>query len=218
MRTVTAIALTLLVACDGAAGDPSVDTAVVDTTADVAPAPDTATIDADVAGDYKPGGAPLGESTYSFTLELSDGPTYTLDRDLTEEPGAFAFGSTHIAPAVSLAMQDQLFDPFLFLTLNFGFVVGTPEHPTTIHGPGSYVLGGVLPRVVAELPPRKYSSEQAGSVGTMEITDFSVEAGGLFAGSVSATMVDETDPTRYAKLNGTFHFVLPERDGGAFGR
>lgn len=218
MRAVAWVAALALAACDGGGdgGAGAVDTAdaaVADTgAADVASA-----TDADAGEDYQPGAAPLGDSGYSFTLELSEGPTYTLERDLTKEPGAFAFGSTHIAPAVSLAIQDQLLDPFLFLTLNFGFVVGSPEHPVTVDGPGTYTLGGDLPLVAVELPPQKFTSKAAtGIKNTIEITDFSVEAGGLFAGTLSATLVDETNPQRYAILNGSFHFVLPPRDGGAF--
>lgn len=208
--------LAMLVACDDGQTSAAVGADAQDVTVDAAqPTPD-ATDAVDAGEDYVPRGAPLGDSGYAFTLELSDGQTYALERDLTEEPGSFSFGSTRIAPAVSLAVQDHTFDPFLYMTLNFGFVVGSPDHPATIHGPGTYVLGGVLPRVVVELPPRTYSSEQSGAVGTLEITDFSAEAGGLFAGSISATLVDETDPQRYATLNGTFHFVLPQPDGGTF--
>lgn len=203
-----------LFACDASPTDSPVaaaaDTSPDTHTPDVAP-PDAT--DAAAGEDYHPGAAPLGDSGYSFTLELSTGGTFTLERDLTEEPGAFAFGSTHIAPAVSLAVQDQILDPFLFLTLNFGFVVGSAEHAVTINAPGSYFLGGALPKVVVELPPQKFASDQPGAVGTLEITDFSVDPGGLFAGTLSATLVDETAPERYATLNGSFHFVLPPRGG-----
>ena len=213
---VVVASLVWVCACDGGGTAPeSADTGDVAATPDVAAPKDMAsTPDVPPPEDYHPGGAPLGEAGYTLEIKLSDGTTYNLDRDLSETPGAFSFGSTHIAPAVSFTVQDQILDPFMFVTLNFGFLVGSLEHETTIAGPGEYVLGGIVPAVKVELPPSSYQSDVTGSVGTLTITDYTNEPGGLFAGTVSATLVNKNKPEKYAVVNGAFSFVLPPKESG----
>ncbi|MCA9635275.1 MAG: hypothetical protein KC420_04505, partial [Myxococcales bacterium] len=93
-------------------------------------AADTAGGDADASWE--------GKSAYHFEIVRSDNPEpIVIDRDLTgREKTYMAFGSTHIAPAVSFAVTDDLIAPVtITITFNFGIVVPSSDFPIDTTGP-----------------------------------------------------------------------------------
>jgi len=180
--------------------------------------------------------APTGESYYSLTLDLEEGPgiicgddgkvdclggksccRYQFDRDLTGLDTKFAFGSTHIAPAISLAMTDTMYKPkTAFVILNFGIIIGTADKPASTNSSGLYEFSGFEPEVRVEIFNKKYSSVQEGAQGQFDITDWTAEEGGLWAGTVEGSIVQDTDKETklQACVKGEFHFILPEPQGG----
>ena len=79
-----------------------------------------------------------GKSVYALDLVV-DGNEVKVDRDLTGLGQYFAFGSTHIAPAVSFGMTDSIqFPRTMTNTLNFGIVVPSEEHPIQTPSTGTY--------------------------------------------------------------------------------
>jgi hypothetical protein len=172
-----------------------------------------------------------GDTFYSITVLLEPGVAITCDdkalvdcfeglkccrfqfnRDLTGLETKFAFGSTHIAPAISLAMTDTMYKPVLaFIILNFGIIIGTADKPAATDSSGDYKFTGFEPEIRVEMFNRKYTSKTEGSQGQFKIANWSAEEGGLFAGSFDGTIVQETDkPDKLrAQVKGTFHFILP---------
>ena len=79
-----------------------------------------------------------GRSVYRMTVTVDD-EVLTLDRDLTGKAQYFAFGSTHIAPAVSLAVTDSVtFPRTMTVNINFGIVVGSDTFPVQTTGAGAW--------------------------------------------------------------------------------
>jgi len=191
----------------------------------------------DATGEGTPGddAAAAGESWYNLALRLEQGPGITcnaskqvgclsgktccelvFDRDLTGLTTKFSFGSTHIAPAIAFAMSDTMASPFAVVTLNFGILVGTADKPPSTPTSGEYPFTGFEPEVEITIYNKNYTSKSEGSEGTFNITDWSVTQGGLFAGTFAGSIVQETDKVEKlgAEVEGEFHFILPEPQGG----
>ncbi len=184
------------------------------------------------AGD---GSAPAG-SWYKLTVELEKGPgvncqadpeatcfdgaeccTLVFDRNITDMPTKFSFGSTHIAPAVSFAMTDTLYVPtFSVITLNFGIIIGTSDKPPATDTSGKYPFSGFEPEITVTIYDKVLSSKEEGSEGEFNVTDWAAEQGGTWAGTLSGTIVQKTTQAQKvrARVDGSYHFILPEPQGG----
>jgi hypothetical protein len=149
-----------------------------------------------------------------------DGKTccaYHFERDLTGLDTKFAFGSTHIAPAVSLAMTDTMYMPtFTVITLNFGIIIGTSDKPPATSTSGEYPFTGFEPEITVTIHNKKYSSKVEGSEGTFDITSWTAEEGGNWTGTLEGTIVQETEQpvVLRAEVAGAFDFILPAPAGG----
>lgn len=160
-----------------------------------------------------------GRSVYTIEIVDQEGNTYDLDRDLTgSEAQRFAFGSTHIAPAVSLAMGDNVSAPATInVDLNFGIVVAGGEYPDVhVDGPDTYAFDDAPPNVRVALKGLEYDSREPGATGAIEVTDWGVNPGDVVAGSFSGTLVQDREggTPRTMTVSGTFHFTLPARQNG----
>jgi len=218
----------LLAACGGGGGGggPGEDT----------PAPPADTLDLGPADAGGEDATITGDTWYTLTVDLEMGPgvacdaalqvtclgdatccRYTLERDLTGLAGRFAFGSTHIAPAVSLAMEDHVFNPFMgIVTLNFGILIGTPDKPPACPTAGTYPFGGFEPEVKVFLQNKAFGSKIEGAAGEVIVETWAADTGGVFAGSFQGTLVQDTtkEDRLRAAVAGEYHFVLPEKAGG----
>lgn len=226
-RWLIGISLVLFVACGDDSGDGGVDT--------VAPPVDT------LAEDLEPEGESRGEDTvitgetwYTITLDLETGPgvacdpsvdcldgatccRFVLERDLSGLAGRFAFGSTHIAPAVALAMEDHVYTPFFgIITLNFGIIIGTPDLPPACAGAGTYPFSGFEPELKVFIQNKDFGSKIPGSEGEIVVDAWGAETGQEFAGTFAGTMLQDTTKDDKLRLlvSGEYHFVLPEKAAG----
>ncbi|MFO0751659.1 MAG: hypothetical protein U1F43_39230, partial [Myxococcota bacterium] len=105
-----------------------------------------------------------GKSAYHVSI-TDDVQTYDLGlRDLTDLPQYFAFGSSHIAPAVSFAMTDSVtFPRTINFTLDFGIVVPSDDHPIATDGRGTYDFSAVAPSAIVFLKGLQYRSTNPGA-------------------------------------------------------
>ena len=228
-RWLIGVSLVLLVACggnDGGGGGVDTVTPPVDTViGDVEPA--------EVSGEDT---AITGETWYTITLDLETGPgvacdpseqvdcldgatccRFVLERDLSALAGKFAFGSTHIAPAVALAMEDHVYTPFFgIITLNFGIIIGTPELPPACAGAGTYNFSGFEPELKVFVQNKDFGSKIPGSEGEIVVDAWGAETGQEFAGTFEGTMIQDTTKDDKLRLvvSGEYHFVLPEKAAG----
>jgi hypothetical protein len=231
-RILFAMVLVGLAACSGD-GDKDVTEPDLVTVADVAPAAEVGPVDVGWQQD-KPG-LP-GPSSYVLILDVEMGPGvtcledvqvvcfesatcchYVFERDLTGLGTKFAFGSTHIAPAIALAMNDTMPMPtFTVLTFNFGIIIGTSDKPPATSSSGVYPFSGFEPEITVTIHNKKYSSKVEGSEGTFDITDWTAEEGGTWAGSLNGTIIQETEKADKlrAQVEGQFEFILPAPAGG----
>jgi hypothetical protein len=190
-----------------------------------------------VTGEAQGGdGTQPGGSFYKLTVELEKGPgvncqadpeatcfdgaeccRLVFDRDITDMPTKFSFGSTHIAPAVSFAMTDTLYVPtFAVITFNFGIIIGTSDKPPATDSSGKYPFSGFEPEITVTIYDKVFSSKEEGSEGEFDVTDWAAEQGGIWAGTLSGTVVQKTtlpDKLR-ARVDASYHFILPEPQGG----
>jgi len=159
-----------------------------------------------------------GRSLYTFTLTLEDGTVIVLDRELTgREAQHYAFGSTHIAPAVSLAVGDNVTVPrTIQLELNFGVVVPSNEHPIATDGPGEYAFSATPPELSVNVSGLPYRSRVEGASGAITVDAWSSAPGGVVSGSLSGRLIQDTpaEIKRHLDVEGTFYLTLPERQGG----
>lgn len=152
-----------------------------------------------------------GRSVYRMTLTQGE-DVIALDRDLTGEGQYFAFGSTHIAPAVSFAVTDSVtFPRTMTINLNFGIVVASDAHPIQTGAAGTYAFGELPPAIDVFYRGLQYRSSLGGASGSVIVTDWSVEAGGTFAGTFAGTLMAEGPSGQTLDVEGDFHFTLPER-------
>lgn len=159
---------------------------------------------------------------YQITLVFPSGVQQVYTRNLDEAPGAFAFGSTHIGTAVSLAINDVLYDPFASIAFNFGFVVGSNDYPVTITDTGKWAWGNgstnAPPGLKIETKdagiPRKFVSWLEGAEGSYTMTKWGTNSGDRVAGTITGTLVNDGPDPVTAYLEGEFQFFLPEKAGG----
>jgi hypothetical protein len=155
-----------------------------------------------------------GRSVYRLETEFNGAPL-VLDRDLTGKDQYFAFGSTHIAPAVSFAMTDSVTSPrTMTVTLNFGIVIPSADHPIQTEGAGTIPFDDTPPSVDVFVGGLQYRSSLPGASGEIIVTDWSTETGGTVAGSFSGTLVAEGPTGKTLPVSGTFHFTLPAANAG----
>jgi len=155
-----------------------------------------------------------GKSVYHLELTVNDQPI-VLDRDLTDQPQYFAFGSTHIAPAVSFGMTDSIqFPRTMTVGINFGIVVPSGDHPTQTEGVGNHPFSAEPPSIDVFVAGLQYRSTLAGASGAIDVTQWGVETGDAVAGTFSGTLMSEGATGRTLAVTGSFHFTLPSKNDG----
>ena len=186
--------------------------------ADTLPDPDAPKTVADTQG------TPIdtAQSYYRLELAVTGGLAQVYQRQLDDKPSALAFGSAHIAPAVSLAIEDDFPNPFAVVTINFGFVVGSNDHPVTIDDVGSPSFGtgapnappGVKIQMTDQGVPRTFVSWETGASGRFVVTSWGIQLGDVVEGTIEGTLVDEQSVAKgepvTATLSGTFRLIMPE--------
>jgi len=202
----------------------------------VMPRADTVSDDAAPGDAADEDAAEAGETRYAITIDLEIGPgvacdpseqvdcldgavccRYFLDRDLTGLSGRFSFGSTHIAPAVSLAMEDHVYNPFFgIITLNFGIIIGTSELPPACPGAGTYPFSGFEPEVEVFIQNKDFGSKVPGAEGEIVVETWGAETGEEFSGAFAGTLVQDTtkDDKLRCVVSGEYSFILPEKAAG----
>lgn len=151
-----------------------------------------------------------GRSAYSLLIEV-DGEVFDIGlRDLTDALGHFAYGSSHIAPAVSFAMTDSLTTPrTISFTMDLGIIVASDQRPVATEGTGTHQLSTENPSLTLFIKGVTYRSTNAGARGEIVIDDWSTVTGGVIAGSYDALLIGDGDPSLSTAISGMFHFVLP---------
>jgi hypothetical protein len=162
-----------------------------------------------------------GKSIYTVELVTKEGQKYAItDRDLSGSPTAYSFGSTHIAPAVSLAVNDTVTYPaYLTVTFNFGIVAPSKEYPADCIKPGEYAFGvDNPPEVQVSVQGLQYSSRIPGAAGTIEVELWTATSGepmrGSFKGTALQVETPEGQTPRPLEIEGEFYFTLPEKNQG----
>jgi len=174
-----------------------------------------ATSDA-TTGDTASETANANRSYYRIVIDTEFEEPITVERDITDKLTNFSFGSTHIAPAQSLAVSEDLtFPATLNITFNFGIVLGSQDYPVQCDEAGSYTFGDAPPEIDITKGIR-YVSSVPGSNGSIEITSWTRTEGEVFAGTFSGRIRQLTDNVekRYADIEGEFHFILPAPSSG----
>ena len=178
-------------------------------------APAAATDAADASGDALD---LTGRSVYHLELAPKDLAPMVLDRDLSDAPAQhFAFGSTHIGPAVALTVADQVSVPrTISVILNFGIVVPSAAFPVHTAGPGTYPFGGTPPELELTVSGLEYRSGLPGSDGAFVIDAWSVTPGDAVRGRFSGRVLQDTTlaDKRWVDVSGWFHFTLPPLENG----
>lgn len=155
-----------------------------------------------------------GRSLYRLETEVNGTPI-TLERELTGSSQYFAFGSTHIAPAVSFAMTDSVtFPRTMTVNLNFGIVIGSDTLSVHTAEAKVYPFSASPPEVKVFVAGLQYSSKEAGASGQLDVTQWSTETGEPVAGTFSGTLVAEGNASRTLPVSGSFYFTLPEKNAG----
>jgi hypothetical protein len=159
---------------------------------------------------------PPGNSFYKFTVTLPHGDELIFERDLTGDDTIFSFGSTHIAPAISFAMTDTIYNPtFAIITFNFGIVQGSSTYPVQCPGAGNYEFTSGPPEITFFIDNNTYTSTQSLKTGSITVDQWSKVEGGIFSGSVTGKIFEDTtaDIKEELLVEGTFSFTLPEPAG-----
>lgn len=202
-RLVTALASLLLAAC----GDPATGSGPADGTG----------ADSDVVGDGADEGDIddfAGKSIYELHFTVNGTPI-DVTRDLTGLDQYFAFGSTHIAPAVSFGMTDSIqFPRTMTIGINFGIVVPSADHAIQTEGAGTHPFSAEPPSVELFVSGLQYRSTLDGASGAIVVTDWGVDEGELVAGTFEGTLVAEGTTGRTVDVTGRFHFILPAKNAG----
>lgn len=197
MRTILSSLIPVIVLGAACSDDPK---ATTDVTGDVADTSDVVDI--------------TGKSVYHMEFTIDDQPI-VIDRDLTGLDQYFAFGSTHIAPAVSFGMTDSLqFPRTMTISINFGIVVPSTDHAIQTEGTGTHPFSAEPPNVDVFVKGLQYRSTLAGASGAIEITDWGVEEGELVAGTYQGKLIAEGSTGRTIDVSGSFHFALPSKNAG----
>lgn len=152
-----------------------------------------------------------GRSVYRMTITNGD-EVLELDRELTDQSQYFAFGSTHIGPAVSFAMTDSVtFPRTMTINLNFGIVVGSDQYPIQTTGTGTFAFSETPPDINVFVRGLQYRSRLEGASGAIIVDRWSLETGEPVAGTFSGTLVAEGGSGATIDVDGLFHFTLPAR-------
>lgn len=159
-----------------------------------------------------------GKSVYHLEFTL-DGEPFVIDRDLDANPDGpaqyFAYGSTHIAPAVSFGMTDSIqFPRTMTIGINFGIIVPSADHPIQTEGTGVHPFTDKPPSIDLFIKGLQYRSTLEGASGTVEITEWGVEEGDTVAGTFEGTVIAEGPTGRTIQVSGSFHFTLPAKNEG----
>lgn len=182
--------------------------------ADAAPATDADASGGEVATDAADGtGHPADHSWYTMRITTAAGTVYDLDEDITELTDVYSFGSTHIAPAVSFAMEQHFVMPnYMVVTLNFGIVVGSIDKPLQCGAAGEYPFGGLPPEVKVSVEGLPFESSVAGSAGAVTVETWTTFPGELFSGTFAGRIYQVTTKTDklWLDVEGRFHFLVPE--------
>jgi len=178
------------------------------------PAKSTGDVDATVDPDASDVPDLSGKSVYRMEFAI-DGQPIVIDRDLSGLDQYFAFGSTHIAPAVSFGMTDSIqFPRTMTISINFGIVVPSTDHAIQTEGIGTHPFAAEPPSIDLFVKGLQYRSSLAGASGAIEITQWGVNEGDTVAGTYQGTVIAEGATGRTIDLSGSFHFVLPARNAG----
>ena len=162
-------------------------------------------------------------SCYSVQIVTPSGLVQTYERDLDDRPWVIAFGSSHIAPAVSLAVEDSWDKPYTVITFNLGFTVGSNDHDVTIDEEGVWDWGSAAINAPPGFKiymkdngkPRTMVSWEDGASGKYLITKWGTETGQVIEGKIEGTLVDENSVGKDTGLetgtiDGHFRLILPE--------
>lgn len=157
------------------------------------------------------------ESYYKIKIEFPEGKVFEFDRDLTGLDNKFAFGSTHIAPAISFAMADTIYTPvYAKIEINFGIIKGSSTYPVQTPEEGEYPFAPYPPEVKVFIKDIQYCSCVEGSEGNINLSSWALDEGGLFEGDFKGKILQDTKKEKklWLKVEGNFHFILPEPQGG----
>lgn len=155
-----------------------------------------------------------GKSVYALDLVV-DGDEVNVDRDLTGLGQYFAFGSTHIAPAVSFGMTDSIqFPRTMTNTINFGIVVPSDEHPVQTPSTGTFTFSAKPPNVDIFVSGLQYRSTNTGATGAMVIEEWGTNEGDTVSGTFQGSLVADGPTGRSISVTGRFHFTLPAPNAG----
>ena len=162
-------------------------------------------------------------SCYSVQIVTPSGLVQVYERDLDDRPWVIAFGSSHIAPAVSLAIEDTWDKPYTVVTFNLGFTVGSNDYDVTIEDQGVWDWGtgsvnappGFKIYFKDNGKPRTMVSWEDGSSGKYLIPKWGTETGQVIEGKIEGTLVDENSVGKETGLEtgsveGHFRLILPE--------
>lgn len=158
----------------------------------------------------------IPESFYRLKVTTQLGEEHEIIRDISGKADAFSFGSTHISPAVSFAVSEDFSWPAtMTLTFNFGIVVGSDAYPVQTDATGVYPFSAGPPEVDVILGLR-YRSTVEGSTGSVTITEYGNQTGGVVAGSFEGRLLQSTTKLdkKWADVEGEFRFLLPEKEQG----
>jgi hypothetical protein len=157
------------------------------------------------------------KSFYRIHILMKDGTDSIIERDITENPVAFSFGSTHIAPAISFTVEDTIYSPtYMIITFNFGIIFGSTQYPVQTPETGDYDFAAYPPEIRVFVKNIQYKSTVSGSSGKIHLTEWGVYTGDVFAGTFEGRILQETGKQEklYLDIDGSFHFVLPELQQG----
>lgn len=157
-------------------------------------------------------------STYTMRIVLYDeSEVADLERDVTDQPQAFSYGSAHIGSAVAFAVTETMFWPsHVTVTFDFGKVVGMPpEFPIQTSGTGEYPFSDSPPALEVFVEGLQYKSLFDGADGHITLTEWGPNVGDTIAGHYAGRLIQDTDKPLDQKLwldvDGEFHFVIPEK-------
>lgn len=156
---------------------------------------------------------------YHLKITFFDGERWEIDRDLSDKDPyvIYSFGSTHIAPAVSLMLHDTVYEPnFLIFVLNIGIVIGSGEHPVQCPSEGDYPFSEFPPSIRVEAKNMKFESTVKGATGHIKVTKWTTQPGEVFEGEFKGRLLFDTPMSEkpWIEVTGIFHLTLPEISQG----
>jgi hypothetical protein len=161
-------------------------------------------------------------SCYFVQVVTPSGLVQEFVQNLDDRPWVIAYGSSHIAPAVSLAIEDTWTQPYTIITFNFGFVVGSNDYAVTISEEGVWKWGsdainappGFKIYLKDDGKPRTLVSWKKGASGNFLVTRWGTSPGDIIEAQIEGTLVDEIDgpdgKAVTASISGKIRLILPE--------